>query len=204
MFTCFKCWELLRVITASKLHLNLLQINWVFLHRFLCTQLFQAIVKSTKKRFQTTKTMFKHWIHVLFEHDFYLKIIKTGRRLLTWRQMTMQGCPWVSIFSWFFDVNIITFFTEWRQTEQKNKKQKKKNKQQQQHQNGVNWCVQWQQVSWNYIQCKNNDHARLFHCINICQDPRKKFEHSALRPRVQTTSSEPGKCKCMKKHVWSL
>ena len=29
----------------------------IFLHKYLCTQRFEAIVKSTKGRFQTTKTM---------------------------------------------------------------------------------------------------------------------------------------------------
>ena len=43
---------------------------------YLCTQLFEAIVKSTKGRFQTTKTCSNHEINVLFEHGFYLKILK--------------------------------------------------------------------------------------------------------------------------------
>ena len=47
--------------------------------------------------------------------------------------------------------------------------------------------------------CKNKDHTCLFHCINTCQVPRTMFEHLAGRPRIQTASSGPGKCKCMKK-----
>ena len=46
---------------------------------YLCTQLFEAIVKLTKGRFQTTKacTCTNHWIHALFEQGFYLKVLKT-------------------------------------------------------------------------------------------------------------------------------
>ena len=29
------------------------------------------------------------------------------------------------------------------------------------------------------MKCKNSDHIRLFHCINIHQVPWKKFEHLA-------------------------
>ena len=69
----------------------------VFLHKYLCTQLFEAIVKSTKSRFQTAN----YGIHMLLEHGFYLKILMMGRRLFMWRQTTMQGCPGISILSWF-------------------------------------------------------------------------------------------------------
>ena len=34
----------------------------------------------------------------------------------------------------------------------------------------------------------------VFSCINICQVPRKLFEHEAARPNVQTSSEGPGKC----------
>ena len=36
-------------------------VKYIFLHKYLCTQVFEAIVKSTKSRFQTTKTMFESW-----------------------------------------------------------------------------------------------------------------------------------------------
>ena len=39
---------------------------------------------TPKSRFQTTKTMYKSWSRVMFEHGFYLKILKTGRGLFTW------------------------------------------------------------------------------------------------------------------------
>ena len=52
--------------------------------------------------------------------------------------------------------------------------------------------------------CKNNNHTCLFHCINTCQVPWEMFEHLAWQPLIQTASSGPDKCLCMKKHVWSL
>ena len=36
--------------------------------------------------------------------------------------------------------------------------------------------------------------THVFSCINICQVPRKLFEHEAFRPSVQTSSEGPGKC----------
>ena len=44
----------------------------IFLHKYLRTRLFEAIVKSNKSRFQTTKTMFKSWDSLLYEHVFFI------------------------------------------------------------------------------------------------------------------------------------
>ena len=38
--------------------------------------------------------------------------------------------------------------------------------------------------------------THIFPCINICQFPKKLFEHEAGRRRVQTSSEGPGKCYC--------
>ena len=35
--------------------------SYIFLHKHLCTQLFEAVVKPTESRFQITKTMFESW-----------------------------------------------------------------------------------------------------------------------------------------------
>ena len=56
---------------------------------YLCTQLFEAIVKSTKGRFQTTKTMFKSWDLRAAWKDFHLNVLKTGRTLF----MRCQAAP---------------------------------------------------------------------------------------------------------------
>ena len=36
--------------------------------------------------------------------------------------------------------------------------------------------------------------THVFSGINICQVPRKLFEHEAVRPSVQTSSKGPDKC----------
>ena len=54
-----------------------------------------------KAVFKQLKPCLNHGIHMLFEHGFYLKILKTGHKLFTWHQLTMQGCPGISILSWF-------------------------------------------------------------------------------------------------------
>ena len=46
------------------------RLKLLFLHRFLCTQLFEAIVKSVKAVFKQLKPCSNHLIHVLFEHGF--------------------------------------------------------------------------------------------------------------------------------------
>ena len=120
-----------------------------------------------KDFFKQLKPCLTHGIHVLFEHTFYLKILKTGHRLFTWHQTTMQGCPGISILSWFLLTSTSL-------------------------QKGIFGCVQCCQsgffmifqvssmgFSWNQIKCKNNDQTCLFQCINICWVPRKMFEHSA-------------------------
>ena len=38
--------------------------------------------------------------------------------------------------------------------------------------------------------------THVFSCINICQVPRKLFEHEATRLSVQISSEGPGKCYC--------
>ena len=50
----------------------------ILLHKYLSTQLFDGIVKSTKAVFKQLKPCSNHGIHELFEHAFYLKILKTG------------------------------------------------------------------------------------------------------------------------------
>ena len=75
-----------------------------------------------KAVFKQLKPCLNHGIHVLFEHGFYLKILKTGCRLFMWRQTIMQGCPEISIFVLIVvDVNVNTFLTEWHQKERKTK-----------------------------------------------------------------------------------
>ena len=49
----------------------------IVLYNYLCTQLFECIVKSTKDVFKQLKPCSNDGIHVLFEHGFYLKILKT-------------------------------------------------------------------------------------------------------------------------------
>ena len=53
----------------------------LFLHKYLYTQLFEVIVKSTKAIFKQLKPCSNHGIHMLFEHGFYMKIFKTGQGL---------------------------------------------------------------------------------------------------------------------------
>ena len=60
----------------------------VFLHKYIRIQLFEAIVKSAKSRFQTTKTMFKHGIHMLFEHSLNWK---SPRRLHDVRRQNVEA-----------------------------------------------------------------------------------------------------------------
>ena len=38
--------------------------------------------------------------------------------------------------------------------------------------------------------------THVFSCINVCQVPRKGFEHEADRPRAQTSPKGLDKCKC--------
>ena len=109
----------------------------LILHKYLWTQLFEAIVKSPKSRFQV-KPCLKHEIHLLFEHGFYIKILKMGHRLFTWRQTTMQGCPGISTLSWF--LLTLTSFHFSRNDVKKSEKQ-----------NGVNGCVQCNQSDFSMI-----------------------------------------------------
>ena len=130
-----------------------------------------------------------HAIHMLFEHGFYLKIFKMGHRLFTWSLNDNARLPRNKYFVLIFvDLNAIAFFAEWRQTEQN----KMVSTDVLSAFKDFFRCLR-QEFSWNYIQCKNNDHTCLFHCINICQVHWKKFEHLAFRPRVQITSLGSGK-----------
>ena len=43
----------------------------------------------------------------------------------------------------------------------------------------TSWYFRWLRQKFS---CKNNENICMFHCINICRVPRKKFEHSAFRP----------------------
>ena len=82
-----------------------------------------------KAVFKQLKPRLNHGIHMLFEHGFYLLILKTGRRLFTWRQTQMQGCPGISILSWFLLTSTSLHFS--RNYVKKSEKQ-----------NGVNGCVE--------------------------------------------------------------
>ena len=94
-------------VSISKAYLLLFKdIEHTFSHKYLCTQLFETIVKSTEIKIRSPlKAVFKqlnpclnHGTYVLFEHVccffffvffffcfvfFFSKILKTGRRLFT-------------------------------------------------------------------------------------------------------------------------
>ena len=40
--------------------------------------------------------------------------------------------------------------------------------------------------------------THVFSCINICQVPRKLFEHEDVRPSVQTSPNDPSSVNAMK------
>ena len=65
------------------MHLKKSSLIPIFMTKYLCTQLFDGIIKSTKTVFKQFKPCSNHGILVLFEHAFYLQIPKTGRRLFT-------------------------------------------------------------------------------------------------------------------------
>ena len=102
-----------------------------FLHKYLYTQLFEAIVRSTY-RFQTTKTMFKSWdLHAAWTW-FLLENPQDGTYIVYDSARLPRNKHFVLIF---VDVNIITFHAKWRQREQ----------------NGTNWCT----------KCTQSDYRRL-------------------------------------------
>ena len=115
----------------------------------------------------------------------------------------MQGCPGISILSWCLLTSIVITFPAGRR--QKKKKKKKRWRQmictvhtKRLFGDYFFRCVRLE-FSWNRIKCKNNDPIKhiCFSALTFAGSPGKKFEHSALRPRVQTISSGPWKCKCM-------
>ena len=95
----------------------------IFFHKNLCTQLFEAIFKSTKGCFQTTKTMFESWdSHAVWTWFNLLKNPQDGTYIvyMTWNDNAKlpRNKHFVLIF---VDINIITFPAEWRQKEWKTK-----------------------------------------------------------------------------------
>ena len=151
----------------------------IFLHKYLCTQLFEAIVKCTKSRFQTPKTMFESWDSRVVWTRFLLKNPQDGTKILYVTSNDNARLPRNKHF-----VLLLLALTSLHFSRNDVKNSEK--------QNGVNGCVQcsqsdffvisqrlWREFSWNHIKCKNNDQTYLFQCINICRVPGKKFELSA-------------------------
>ena len=143
----------------------------LFLHKCLCPQLFDGIVKSNNEVFKQLKLGSDHGIHELFVHGHYLKILKTERRLYTWR--LFKAAPEQAVLIFFFLQQRRYIFSR----------------------NDVKMAstdinsVPKASIScifrlfrrdffWNNIKCKTNDRTCLFQCINICQVPRKTFEYS--------------------------
>ena len=96
-----------------------------------------------KAVFKQLKPCLNHGIHVLFEHGFYLKILKAGCRLFMWRQTIMQGCPEISILSWFLLTSMSIHFS--RNDVKKSEKQ-----------NGIFEC----------LHCCQSDFHHDFSCVS--------------------------------------
>ena len=124
----------------------------LLLHRYLCTQLFEAIANQLKAVFKQLKPCSNHGINVLFEHGFYLKILKKGRRTFTRRQPTMQVC----VLSWFLLTS-----ASFHSTRKGVKQNKNKMTSTDVHSASKRLLRDFffrrlrQEYSWSYIQCKN-------------------------------------------------
>ena len=88
-----------------------------FLHKYLCTQPFEAIVKSTKSRFQTTKTMFESWNSPAVWTGFLLENPQEGTQTVYVMSNSNASLP----RNKHFGANVITFLVEWHQKERKTK-----------------------------------------------------------------------------------
>ena len=91
--------------------------NQLFLHKYAHSSL-KPLSNQLKNVFKQIKPCSNRGIHMLFEHGFYLQILKTGHRT------TMQGCLRR------FLLMSLSFHSS-RNGVKNNKKQ-----------NGVNWCLQ--------------------------------------------------------------
>ena len=103
-------------------------VNYIYLHKYLCTQLFEAIVKSTKSRSQTTKTMFESWNSRAVWTWFLLKNPQDGMWIVNVMSNDNARLPRNKHFVLIFvNVNVITFLADDVKKSEK--------------QNGVNGCV---------------------------------------------------------------
>ena len=125
-----------------------------------------ALSNPLKAVFKQLKPCLNHGIHVLFEHGFHLKILKTGHRLFMWCQTTMQGRPGISILHLDF---------RWRQhhyiSHGMTSKWEKNKMASSVVYSAVKATFSWfsrhlcQEFSWNHIKCKINNQTCLSQCI---------------------------------------
>ena len=132
-----------------------------------------------KAIFKQLKPCSSRRIHVLFEHSFYLKILKTDRGLFAWHYVAKccrQEWAFCVCFCWHqrhVRKCILMFdFANWCHFVQQDSKYKM------QFFNDF-LAFSGAILNWNQVKCQNGDHTCLFHCMNVCQVPRKVFEHSA-------------------------
>ena len=136
-----------------------------------------------KSHVQTTDPCSNHEIRVLVEHGFYLKIFKPGieNEHFVYASVDVNVVSGNDVFDIQFCKLMPFLYKEIQPTKCD-------------YFNVFFFSVFGAILDWNQGKSKNNDHTCFFHCINIFRVPWKIFEHSALRPRVQTASSGPGKC----------